>query len=145
MSRLKGEEEPPVVETATAAAAATAAATRKELLPDIEEINSSLRSSADRGDQIAPTPDDIVATKKRGFRFGFWTVVLIIIVLCLIYIFADQLKGMAPSMADTLDGYVETVDNGRLWLDSKVRGFTASMETAPADAVDGTQDTTDNN
>ena len=139
MARLAGETEPPVTETTAAAAAATAAATRKELLPDIEEINSSLRSSADRGEDIPPTPEDIVATKKRDFRFGYWMVLLLIIALWLIYLSADQLKGLVPSMADTLDSYVETVDNGRLWLDRKVQGLTEQIEAAPVEDAESTE------
>lgn len=135
MARLTGEEEPAVVETTANAAAATAAATRKELLPDIEEINSSLRSSADRGDQIDPTPEDIAATKKRGFRFGFWLVFLFIGAMWLIYLLADQIKSIVPAMAGTMDQYVETVDNGRLWLDRTVQGFTDQMDTVPEDTT----------
>lgn len=140
MARLAGKEEPAVVETVATAAAATAAATRKEMLPDIEEISSSLRSSADRGDVIDPTPEDIVATKKRGFRFGFWTVLILIVLLWLIYLFADMLKEMVPSMAAPLDGYVEKVDNGRLWLDGMIMGLTQSMQDAPADTQPATPD-----
>ena len=129
--------------SSTAAAAAVSAtiaheaeAPRRDLLPDIEEINSSLRSSADRGDAIDPTPEDIVATKKRGFRFGFWFVLVLILVLWLIYFFSDHLKTLAPSMAGTLDSYVSTVDNGRIWLDRTVQGVTEKIAAEPDAATE---------
>lgn len=134
VARLKGEETP--TESTAALTAAAAAASRKELLPDIEEINSTLRSSADRGETIDPTPEDIVATKRRGFRFGFFSILIILAILFAIYVFADQISAMVPSLEGTLNSYVETVDSARLWLDLKVQALSASMESAPTEAAE---------
>lgn len=131
IARLQGEAATDLPESAAVTAAAAAAASRKELLPDIEQINSTLRSSADRGENIAPSPEEIEDTKKRGFRFGFLSIIVIIGALWLLYILANPIKSAIPSLAGTVDGYVETIDNARLWLDLKVQGLTASMEDQP--------------
>lgn len=140
MARITGDEaEKPKTENVAAATAAAAAATRRELLPDIEEINSTLRSSADRGEVVDPTEEDIIETKRRGFRFGFFSVLLIIAILWVVYVFADQISAIVPSLEGTLNSYVETVDNARLWLDLKVQGLMETMEDAPA--PEATEDT----
>ncbi|SEW38793.1 MJ0042 family finger-like domain-containing protein [Cognatiyoonia koreensis] len=151
IARLQGEEEKAAADTAAAAAAA-AAASRKELLPDIEEINSTLRSSAERGETVDPTPEEVAQTKKRSFRFGFFTVLILLAIFWAIYLFADQIAQSVPSLAGALEGYVELVDNGRLWLDLKVQELSASMEAesvstdAPAEtAVDTPTETDDTN
>jgi len=131
MARLKGTED---TENIAAATAAAAAASRKELLPDIEEINSTLRSSADRGEVVDPTPDEVVQTKKRGFRFGFFSILIILAILFAIYVFADQISAMIPSLEGLLNSYVETVDNLRLWLDLKVQSLTAAMESSSSES-----------
>ena len=135
IARLKGEE------ANVAAAAAAAAASRKELLPDIEEINSTLRSSEERGETVADTPEVVEEIKRRGFRTGFLTMILIVLVLILIYMFANQISDMIPALAGPLDSYTSLVDSARLWLDSKVEGLRDSMQSA-VDANNG--DVTDN-
>lgn len=119
MALLKGEE-------IAAAKAASAAASRRELLPDIEEINSSLRSDAERAP--TDTPAEVVKAKnKRGFRTGFFTVILILALLAAIYIFAPQISNMVPALAPYLDSYVAAVDSLRLWIDLKLQSAVSGM------------------
>ena len=133
LARLKGEE------ANIAAAAAAAAASRKELLPDIEEINSTLRSSEERGETVADAPEVVEETKRRGFRTGFLTVILIVLILILIYVFARNIAELVPALAGPLDSYVSLIDSGRLWLDNKVDGLRDSMQSAvDANNDDGT-------
>ena len=47
-------------------------------------------------------------------------------------LFADQISDAVPALAGTLDGYVNTVDNLRIWLDVKIQGLLASLETPDA-------------
>lgn len=121
IARLKGEE---------ATAAAVAAATRKEMLPDIEEINSTLRSNEERGEKVAPEPEEVEKAEKRGFRTGFFGVLLIVLVLVVLYMFAPQIKSAVPALAGTVDAYVSAVDSGRAWLDGLLGGVRDSMQSA---------------
>jgi predicted Zn finger-like uncharacterized protein len=114
---LKGEE-------VAADQAELAAASRRELLPDIEEINSSLRSDAERATTDTPTE---VVKNRRSFRSGFFGVLLILIFLTALYVFAPQISDMVPALAPTLDSYVATVDGLRLWIDLKLQGIVNTM------------------
>lgn len=129
MSRIRGEEpadpapQTDVGNIGDAAATAAAVGARRELLPDIEEINSTLRSASDReiaGDDPDPAAP-IVKRKKRGFRRGFLLALLLIVIAVLVYVFAPQIAAQVPQVDPWLSGYVAWVDNARLWLDSSVQ------------------------
>jgi predicted Zn finger-like uncharacterized protein len=140
MARLRGSEAPEIQaaggSVTTAASAATAAlGSRRDLLPDIEEINSTLRSDTARtGAGAADIEPQIEAPthqrKRRGFRTGFLTVLLIFIVLAVLYILAPRLSEAVPALKGPLQSYVETVDQGRVWLDNKVQGILKSLDSA---------------
>ena len=130
IARLKGEA-PDVA----AAVAATVASSRKELLPDIDEINSTLRSSSDRPEND-PLPEEVAEQERRGFRFGFVSVLMLIIVLALIYIFADLIAAQVPALAGVLESYVEMIDALRIWVDVQIQGLLTSLEGTEAAAPD---------
>ena len=143
MARLRGDDAPEVQAaggTALAgegAAAAAALGSRRDLLPDIEEINSTLRSgSARTGAGAADLDPEIEAPtrqrKRRGFRTGFITMLLIFAVLAVVYVFAPRLSVAVPALAGPLQSYVTTVDKGRSWLDAKVQGLLKSLDSAAA-------------
>ena len=118
--------DPSQIAAPAAAAVASASASRKELLPDIEEINSSLRSDAERS-EAGEMPDNQSGKKRKGFRGGFVTVLLIILAFVLVYIFADQIAAAIPALAGPLATYVETVDVWRIWLDDNVQAMLRSI------------------
>ena len=123
MSSLKGED------VAVPAMAATAPS-RRELLPDIEEIYSSLRSEAERGTPADNAVQEVATAKKRrGFRLGFFGVLTILAILTLAYIFAPQISEMVPALTDMITSYVAAVDNLRLWIDLKLQDLMAMMES----------------
>ena len=137
MNRLKGDA---AASTALAAAVAdTVAASRKELLPDIEEINSTLRSDAER-DAAEQMPEEVEVERRRGFRRGFLSVLSIIILLCLIYLFADVIAAQVPALAGLLESYVVAVDNLRIWFDIQIQNLMAQLEgtESAAPPTDGT-------
>lgn len=101
---------------------------RRTLLPDIEEINSSLRPSGDQHDD-ASEPD--VVQRKRGARFGFTTIMLIIAILVGLYLGAARLSAWIPAAEPVLTRYVAVVDDLRLWIDLKMQSFIDS-QSAPA-------------
>lgn len=115
----------PIASTSTAAAAAAAQASRRELLPDIEEINSSLRSDAERG--TATEAEAVAAEKRKGFRRGFLLVLIIFALLVLVYIFAGDIATLVPALAQPLQTYVDTVDVWRIWLDDNMQSMLLSI------------------
>lgn len=105
---------------------------KSELLPEIDEINSSLRASSERRstepDMVDPGLVDMDEEKVRpsGFRSGFVLMVVLAAVLVVIYIMADKLSQQIPSMAAALKSYVSIVDQLRLSVDAllqKAVGF----------------------
>lgn len=93
-------------------------APRRELLPDIEEINSSLRASSDRRQGMIddlPGPDD--SGGKSGFRSGFVLMMVIAVAAVATYVMAPKIVQQIPASADTMAAYVSAVDHARLWLD----------------------------
>ncbi|AXI47783.1 hypothetical protein C1J03_18280 [Sulfitobacter sp. SK012] len=124
MARMRGEDPEQLDDAATTAAALNS---RRDLLPDIEEINSSLRSSSDQDEGGASDQTRIDAPthqrKKRGFRSGFMLIVLLALILSAIYLFAPQLSAAVPALEPTLTQYVALIDQGRVWLNGQVTTF----------------------
>ena len=130
MARLKGEHAPP-----TSAEVTAAAGTRRELLPDIEEINSSLRPGETTAAHPQPATSEEPHERKerewrRGFRLGFGIVALIFVALAFLYLQSGWIADRVPALADPLAGYVRTVDEARLWLDLQLQGFISDREAS---------------
>ena len=124
MARLRGEDSRPVSEAKTTAAAI---GSRRDLLPDIEEINSSLRTGSERrpvgmrddlGDETLQTGSG----ERKGFRRGFLFVVLLAVVLMLVYGSAPEIAKAVPQVDPYLSAYVAWMDGIRLSLDQALQG-----------------------
>lgn len=104
-------------------------AARRDLLPDVEEINSTLQPSdsmMDPDDEVDALPD---LTKRRsGFRSGFFLMILLMIIAAAVYLAAPKLAAQFPSLQDPLDSYVVFVDGLRLQLNELVNGATAALK-----------------
>jgi predicted Zn finger-like uncharacterized protein len=118
MARLRGED--------PRLAAAAETGKRRELLPDIEEINSTLRASgtgtapsASQSDPHPPAP-----RRRSDFARGFTLSVVAGLLLVLVYDKATVISDTLPQVEPALDSYVAWVDQARLWLDTQVRGMT---------------------
>ena len=121
---------PPARQPETVAVAAIPEAPtgrRREIFPDIEEINSTLRSSAER-DALPMRHAEQVKARKSGRR-GFFGTLAVIAALALLYVFADDIAAGVPALADPLTAYVGTIDAGRLWLDAQVQSLLNASET----------------
>ncbi len=99
---------------------------RRDLLPDIEEINSTLRPGAEARDDsaaafAAPVP------KRAAFRTGFFSVLLVALVLVILYAMAPQLAARFPQAEPTLTAYITTVDTLRLWLDGLMQSAAGGL------------------
>lgn len=97
---------------------------RRELLPDIEQINSTLEaSSTGRGAQRAIPALETAALRKTGFRSGFFLVLALAVIGWMVYSQAPVLAEKMPQMADTLERYVGSVDAARLWVNETLRSL----------------------
>lgn len=118
IARLKGIEPAPAKP-----------ATRKELLPDIEEINSTLRTGTDR--QPAETPAALPQPRERaGFRSGFSLMLLLAVVLTVLYVMAPRLAAQIPALDGPLAAYVGTVDQARVALDTAMKAAVGMLRGA---------------
>ncbi|EAQ04405.1 MJ0042 family finger-like domain protein [Pseudooceanicola batsensis HTCC2597] len=110
---------------------------RRNLLPDIEEINSTLRRKGDPARRAEDRSGRAAAQEQRlGFRRGFVAVIVLAVLMTIIYLQAPQLADAVPALAGPLEAYVAGVDDGRMWLDEKAETLAERLdamsdETAP--------------
>lgn len=104
--------------------------TRRSLLPDIDEINSSLSSDGTIPGRAQPDDADDTADARAtgGFRSGFRTVILLALLGLVLYLFAPQIGQTIPALEAPLTQFVALVDAGRVWLDQMVGGIIADTE-----------------
>ncbi len=109
--------------------------TRREMLPEIEEINSTLRASSERRGGEAGSVADTLPTPPRraGFRNGFVLGILIGALVLVSYIMAPKLSQQFPAAAPALKSFVGMIDAARLWVDGMMRSAIGIMqnETPP--------------
>lgn len=101
---------------------------RRDLLPDIEEINSTLRATPVRS---AVERED-TAPKRRGFASGFSFSLLIAAILLALYVMAPDIKARVPAAGGALDAYVGAVDSARIWIDAQLHDLTQRIKGTPA-------------
>ncbi|MEJ6404152.1 zinc-ribbon domain-containing protein [Yoonia sp. 2307UL14-13] len=135
-----------------AASTGAVAGVNVRTMPDIDEINATLRARATANDDSGLTEEEQEEIKqRRGFRRGFFFVLILIAILIAPYFFVDQILENLPQTAPYMETYVQTVDNLRVWLDNQIiaaRELVASyMEGSEGsvDAVPATDATTDQN
>ncbi|WP_198654920.1 zinc-ribbon domain-containing protein [Albibacillus kandeliae] len=95
---------------------------RSRLLPDIDEINSTLRTN----ETEAPAPEAVEVAPVRsrgGFTRGFSLILLLAVLLVVVYVNSQKIIEASPSLKGPLDSYTATVDDLRRWLDTKLSGF----------------------
>lgn len=126
IARMKGEAEAnsqPLDPGARAAA-------KREMLPEIDTINSSLRARSERrpgdGAAVAETMGKAEA-RQSGFRTGFVLSVMLIAVALTVYILAPKLAEMMPGLAGPLSSYVALVDGLRLMVDGVLQSLIAKI------------------
>ena len=122
IARLKGvpEPEPP-----------SAPKTRGDMLPAIDEINSTLRATSDRHSDednvILETMEDLNQPAKSGFRRGFMTLLILALIIVALYLAAPLISARFPAVAPYLDNYVSIVDGVRLWVDAGIKSLIAKL------------------
>jgi len=108
-------------------AVASRVAARRDLLPDIEEINSSLRpnDAAQRIEALAQAKDE--QEGRSGFRSGFVLVLVIAGLAAMLYLMAPQISAQIPGTAEALGAYVAAVDAARLAIDGLMQRATGAL------------------
>ena len=96
---------------------------RRDILPDIEEINSTLRAGDTAASAPQPTSQKAEEPRKSGFARGFALTILLFLVLLMIYTNAGKIAETMPQADPYLSAYVTWVDQARLWLDAQVKAL----------------------
>jgi predicted Zn finger-like uncharacterized protein len=107
-------------------------AARRDLLPDVEEINSTLQpgEGMDPDAEIDALPD--LTRGRSSFRSGFFLVFLLFIVAAVVYLAAQRLAAQFPALESALNGYVAFVDGLRLWLNDLMKSATQAISGGEA-------------
>lgn len=102
---------------------------RRELLPDIEAINSTLdASSATRRGEAAVQVPEPPERRRSGFRIGFLLMIALAALAWLLYAQSPRIAQAVPQAAPVLAGYTALVDKARLGLDSLMQGALNALE-----------------
>jgi predicted Zn finger-like uncharacterized protein len=105
---------------------------RRQLLPDIEEINSTLRATSERGDEAAARDaPETLRQRRSGFRRGFLTALLVMTLMLLPYILADSFVTRFPALEPAIVRYSAGIDSLRIWMDERIKSSTESMRDKP--------------
>lgn len=100
---------------------ATEAPRRRNLLPDIDELSSTL-APGDLEDGESAVEMSASEASKGGFAKGFTTILLIAIALVLLYLFAPLIAHYLPAAEGVLRGYVGLINTARAEMAALLRG-----------------------
>ncbi|SMX45370.1 zinc-ribbon domain-containing protein [Actibacterium lipolyticum] len=98
---------------------------RRDLLPDIEEINSTLRASSDlTTDDDTYEDEDTDAAEKEAqansnFGTGFSLMILLGMLVVAVYLLAPLISETVPAAEPYLAKYVSALDNLRIVMNAK--------------------------
>ena len=100
--------------------ASDAPTSRRDPLPDIEEINSTLR----RDKKSTGTDEsEILAQKNASGRRGFRAAIILVLLAVIVYAYADVITANLPQIAPYLDAYVVQINQWRAALSDQTSGF----------------------
>lgn len=115
---------------ATTTVVAAAEGTRRSLLPDIDQINSTLSSENDRvAPQTSEAPYRETPEPKGKGRWGFLLSLTFAGLALVLYLFAEDISVSVPALAGPLADYVAAVDTARAWLDQQVLAGLAWLDS----------------
>ena len=100
--------------------ASDAPASRRDLLPDIEEINSTLRRDTKAANREEPKTQ---AQKNASGRRGFRAAIILLLLAVAVYAYADLITSNVPQLAPYLDAYIAQIDQWRAALSDQTSGF----------------------
>jgi resuscitation-promoting factor RpfA len=103
-------------------------AARRDLLPDVEEINSTLRPSEPDADaELLGAAGSMSGPARQGFRGGFLAVMTVAILCATLYVLAPRLEAMVPALSGPLQAYAGVIDGLRLHLDGMMQSATVAI------------------
>lgn len=105
---------------------------RRDMLPDIEEINSSLKGADSAASSLPELEPAQASASGSGFRSGFVLSLLVAAVAVAAYVMAPRISEQIPAVSGAMTAYVGVVDDARLWLDGIMRAATASLRDISA-------------
>ncbi|MBE0414442.1 zinc-ribbon domain-containing protein [Yoonia sp.] len=117
ISRLT--EQQPAPTPAAIAAASTGAVMRSSQrnVPDIQEINATLRAHAQTTGRAAVTgAEQEPSVQRRGFRRGFTMMLVLLAIAIMPYFFAAQIVEQLPQTRTFMTQYIQTIDQLRIQL-----------------------------
>ena len=123
IARLRGKDAEP-------AAPPPPPKSRRDMLPAIEDINSTLRATSDRRSDADNAIFDSMGegrTEARGFRSGFLILVLLAVIIVVLYVAASMFGAKVPALAGIAAGYVKTLDAARVWLDVELKALIGAL------------------
>ncbi|WP_116598431.1 zinc-ribbon domain-containing protein [Primorskyibacter marinus] len=132
MARIRNQDAGAEIAAGTTAAGVGAAGTRNAALPDIEEINSTLRAGSDA--QALETPQGTLKDSGSGFARGFFAMLLLMVVLIAIYVMAPQIKDAVPGLSDAVNAYVGQIDALRIWFAGVTQDLLAWLDGMSSEA-----------
>lgn len=159
MSRMRGIEDGETFEhevqdedetqdptsTASAAVSAAVAAARKgqsdiprrDVFPDIEEINSTLDSQPDH-DPGNLSAEEVQVVKRGGFKRSFSIVIILAALALAIYVFAPKIAELVPALKPVLAAYVDAINGFRGWIEGLMQNTIDKIEDAAQPAQSDT-------
>lgn len=105
--------------------ASDAPASRRDLLPNIEEINSTLRRDKKSANRDEP---ETQAQKNVSGRRGFRVAIILLLLAVAVYAYANLITSNVPQLAPYLDAYVAQIDQWRAALSDQTSGFLTWLE-----------------
>ncbi len=134
MRKLRGED-PDAAEAAAAATAVTdRPQSRSDMLPDIDEINQTLRATSERRSVHAGEVDyEDEEEETGGFGRGFILTITLFAIGTALYVFAPQLGESIPQLKAAMDAYVVLIDQARAGLDRLVATAMDMINGTPAE------------
>ena len=107
---------------------------RREMLPEIDEINTTLRASSERRTgEAGAVQDSLPGTGGRSaFRSGFVLMMLLAVLIVALYVMAPKLAQQIPGLEGALNGYVAMIDAARVFLDNLLKGAAAMIRGTTA-------------
>ena len=102
-------------------------ASRRDLLPDIEDVTQDLSDEDAVAQSQPPEALEVAPQRSRGFRSGFVFMLLLMGIAVFVYAQAPEIAGVLPDADAALTTYVTWVDDLRLWLDELVRGLSTEV------------------
>lgn len=116
MARLRGLDP---ADPALTSAGVAANGKRRELLPDIEEINSTLSADDEReaDGTVLGEEDRRVRAKRGGFKSVFALLVIAAALLVGLYVLAPSIAESVPALAGPMETYVNAANDVRADLD----------------------------